>query len=264
MSTDSESTLEDRSGASQKLATNKKTPPRSYEDDSSTEKIETTSAMDVSASNGVHAVPTFTTELIRPKSVGNKTTKMCDEFEYKNGEYSHTNQQTSVSAPRRVVRPKKTDSFFHPGTSLVQAGIKARLIPGHVVPWQASLPPSQLSEYQRNTRSLQPSSSEPVPMSRVVHAMNTNTKGLTSPPSASSGPKTSFNSRPITSISRSLETKRQLDQGDDKSVAHVRPTILAKPASSSISRLEHNPHVVSRKLFTGQISNPLPSKPSVL
>ncbi|KAA3679149.1 uncharacterized protein DEA37_0007835 [Paragonimus westermani] len=264
MSTDSESTLEDRSGACQKLATNKRTPIRSYEADSSTEKIETTSAVDVSASNGVHAVPRFTTELIRPKSVGDETTKKCDEFGYKNGEYSHTNQQKSVSTTRRVFRSKKNDSFFHPGTPLVQAGIKARLIPGHVLPWQASFPPSQLSEYQHNTRSLQPSSSEPMPMFRVVHAMNTNTKGLTSLPSASSGSKNSFKSRPITSISRSLETQRQLNQGDGESAAHVRPTILAKPVSSCISRLEHSPHVVSKKLFTGQISNPLPSKPSVL
>ncbi|KAF7254915.1 hypothetical protein EG68_08676 [Paragonimus skrjabini miyazakii] len=263
MSTDSESTLEDRSGASQKSATNNKTPPRSYEGDSSTEKVESSSTVDVSESNGVHTLPGSTTEFIRPKSVADETTK-CDEFRRKNEEYSHTTQQSSVSAPRRVVRSKKADSFFHPGTPLVQAGIKARLVPGHVLPGQASLPPSQLSEYQRNTRPLQPSSSEPIPMSRLVQAMNTNTKRLMCPSSASSALRNPFKSRLITSISEPLETKRQSNQNDGASVAQIRPTILAKPASSCISRLEHSPRVVRKKLFSGQTSSPLPSKPSVL
>ncbi|KAF6775374.1 hypothetical protein AHF37_04992 [Paragonimus kellicotti] len=124
MSTDSESTLEDRSGASQQSATNKKTPSRSYEGDPSTEKVESSSTVDGSELNGVHALSGSTTELVRPKSVEEETTKKCGEFERKNGDYSHTTQQSSVSAPKRVVRSKKADSFFHPGTPLVQAGIK--------------------------------------------------------------------------------------------------------------------------------------------
>ncbi|KAF5401921.1 hypothetical protein PHET_04728 [Paragonimus heterotremus] len=264
MSTDSESTLEDRSGASQKSATNKRPSPRSYEVDSSTEKVESSSTVDVSESNGVHTLPGSTTELIRSKSVGDETTKKCDEFERNNGEYSHTTQQSSVSAPRRVVRQRKADSFFHPGTLLVQAGIKARLVPGHVLPGQASLPPSQLSEYQRNTRPLQSSSSEPIPMSRLVHTMNTNAKRLMCPSSASSALRNPLKSRLITSISEPLETKRQSNQNVVTPVAQIRPAILTKPTSSCISRLEHSPRVVRKKLFNGQTSSPLPSKPSVL